>query len=150
MTLVSVRFQGLIEYKEVYMKALIKIFTCLLCAFTLVGCAYKHQPIMTPNGTIPAGLTTKQVQDAIKVGCTSYNWDVTRVSGTAVEAQMNKASVGATVRIDFDKSNYSISLVDSVGLNQNRSKNEIHNRYNTWVTNLKNAIDTSLRNETVK
>lgn len=132
------------------MKALIKIFTCLLCAFTLVGCAYKHQQIMTPNGTIPAGLTTKQVQEAIKVGCTSYNWDVTRISGTAVEAKMNKTNVAATVRIDFNNSNYSISLVESVGLMQNSSKNEIHSRYNTWVTNLKNAIDTSLRNEAVK
>ncbi len=132
------------------MKALIKIFTCLLCAFTLVGCAYKHQQIMTPNGTIPAGLTTKQVQDAIKIGCSSYNWDVTRVSGTAVEAKMNKTNVAATVRIDFNNSNYSISLVDSVGLMQNSSKNEIHSRYNTWVTNLKSAIDTSLRNEAIK
>ncbi|MDY6420167.1 MAG: hypothetical protein SPK70_06885 [Succinivibrio dextrinosolvens] len=132
------------------MKALVKIFTCILCAFTLVGCAYKHQQIMTPNGNIPAGLTTKQVQEAIKVGCSSYNWEITRISGTEVEAKMIKTNVGATVRIDFDNSNYSISLVESTGLMQNSSKNEIHSRYNTWVTNLKNAIDTSLKNETVK
>ena len=47
------------------MKSLYKIITYILCAITLVGCAYKHQPIMTPSGAIPAGLTTKQVQAAI-------------------------------------------------------------------------------------
>ncbi|WP_031492240.1 hypothetical protein [Succinivibrio dextrinosolvens] len=131
------------------MKSLYKIITYILCAITLVGCAYKHQPIMTPGGAIPAGLTTKQVQSAIKNGCTAYDWDVTQVTGTAVEAKMNKAKVGATVRIDFDKSNYTISLVESVGLLEDRARNEIHNRYNTWVTNLKIAIDRSLKNETI-
>ena len=132
------------------MKSIFKIFTCFLCAITVVGCAYKHQQIMTPSGSIPAGLTTKQVQNAIKNGCSAYDWDVTQVSGTAVEAQMRKKAVGATVRIDFDKTNYNISLVNSVGLLEDRSRNEIHNRYNTWVTNLKSAIDKSLKNETVK
>ncbi len=131
------------------MKIFLKFFTCILCVMTVVGCAYKHQPIMTPNGTIPSGLTTKQVQNAIKNGCTSYNWEVTNVTGTSVEAQMNKAKVAATVRIDFDNSNYNISLVKSTGMLQDNAKNEIHNRYNTWVKNLKSAIDTSLKNEKV-
>ena len=50
----------------------------------------------------------------------------------------------ATVEINYDKNNYSIVYVKSVGLESDGTT--IHQNYNRWVANLEKAINANLIN----
>uniref|UniRef100_UPI004048B0FD hypothetical protein n=1 Tax=Aliarcobacter sp. TaxID=2321116 RepID=UPI004048B0FD len=127
----------------------IKIKTYLLVLVSLVlfsGCGtvaiYNSQ-----NNLIPAEkqLSEEKVFEAIKIGALSRAWIPKKIDDGLVEAKINVRNKHfAVVHIRYNSSTYSINYVSSENLKSDGET--IHNKYNSWVINLKNAIDYQLLN----
>lgn len=127
----------------------IKFKNLLIVIFSLVifsGCGtvaiYNAQ-----NNLIPAEkqLSEDKIFEAIKIGALSRSWMVKKIDNGLVEAKINVRNKHfAVVHITYDSNSYSINYVSSENLKSDGES--IHGKYNSWIINLKNAIDYQLLN----
>jgi uncharacterized protein YcfL len=129
-----------------YMKTKYCLFSLLLGI--LVGCATSHPIYNVVDSPVPAGLngelpSTEEVKMAIVKAATFKRWQPTSVDEDTIEASIAvRNRHQAKVAIDYTRFSYSITLIESVGLDEKNGM--IHRNYNKWVHLLDQQIQTEL------
>ncbi len=96
------------------------------------------------NAPIPAGLSMKTIGDAIIDGCSTRNWQASRVGEGHMQCTLYIRDHMAKVDITYNTEAFSITYNDSNNLKYNAEKNKIHRNYNSWVQNLRGDISNEL------
>ena len=124
------------------MKKLLSLFIAACLAFAAVtGCTTtKIQANVV--GTVPAGTTTAEVKQAIIDAANVRGWVLSEKSANSFLAHHSRGEYSATVQIDYDKTRYVITYVDSTGFKTKEGKIDKH--YNDWVTHLNNDIQNAI------
>jgi len=121
----------------------ISVFVLALLLVTIVGCrsAYvrnvDHAPVQASGK-----YTTKDVKTAIITAGESIGWGMKAVKPGLIIATIFVRNHMAKVSIEYNKKNFSIQYKDSAGLNYNGQN--IHGRYNSWIINLEQRINSQL------
>ena len=110
----------------------------------LTACAQlTQQPIYNVNNqTVPAGLTTAQVENAILVAGASKGWNMQKVRSGLIVGSINVRHHYAQVTIPYSQNSYSVLYKSSSNLNA--AGGEIHRNYNKWVILLNRQIMSQL------
>jgi hypothetical protein len=96
-----------------------------------------ENPSRIPIAWTGAGAPSLEaVQRAIISGCSVRGWSCQAIKPGQIRAVLHVRRHMAESLIAFDTKEYSITYVDSRELRYNAEKNEIHRKYNLWVTNL--------------
>lgn len=128
------------------------VFTTLLGAALLalaVPAAGRDDPIVNPSGVPIAWShsrepTLEEIGRGIVTGCARRLWQCAITRPGQVRAVLMVRQHMAEARIDYDVKMLSVTYVDSRELRYNAAKNEIHRKYNLWITNLIGDINRSI------
>ncbi len=96
------------------------------------------------SGSIPSGVTTAEVKQAIKDAGAMRNWILKDIGNNTYEATYIARGHSVKVNITYDRDSYDISYVSSTAMDYNPGTGTIHRNYNRWVNNLKHDIDIGL------
>ncbi|EIK96902.1 lipoprotein [Pseudomonas sp. M47T1] len=114
----------------------------LLVALMLASVtACTSRKIITPDRTVPAGVTAskEQVKQAVLSTLAARKWTVESVDSDVIHAQVNvRAKYTAKVDIAYAAGHYRISYRDSQDLGYKDGK--INRNYNRWVILLDRSI----------
>lgn len=104
-----------------------------------------------PPVSVPAGLSEKQVEKAVRVGVAKRSWVVTRSGKGYVEATLNLRQHMAKVGITYDTKQVSLKYLDSSNLDYAVKKDGpvIHKNYLKWASNVLHDINVELQAATV-
>lgn len=86
----------------------------------------------------PSNATLEAVTGAIKQAGIGLGWQMNEKAPGSITGKLALRTHVAVVDIKYDTKVFSITYADSVNLRYNGTN--IHNNYNSWVLNLKNAI----------
>lgn len=123
------------------MQKIIKLFTAILVAGALVGCA-RTAPIANINSTVSSGHTEAQVKTAILKAGAQRDWIMNDAGAGVIKARQQNSKHSAEVRITYSATGYSIKYDSSQNLRASGGK--IHKNYNRWVRNLDKDIQVNL------
>lgn len=94
--------------------------------------------------TVPA--TNKQdVAKAIFAGSAQRGWTVSEIQDGMMVATLKHRKFLAEVEIPYSDNSYSIYYKNSKHLRYWKRLKRIHVRYNRWIKNLQNSINTSFK-----
>lgn len=117
----------------------------LSALFLTTGCL-RTAPVQDYNNVpfppVSNTLTKVKVEDAIIRAGTGLGWEITRVSEGQMQGTLHLRAHIAKVDILYTENTYSIHYRDSTNLKFKDGK--IHSNYNSWVQNLKTAINKEL------
>jgi hypothetical protein len=107
---------------------------------------YEELPVQSSDGK-PLGL--EQIRKAIISGAATRQWAASVQPGNVVQLTYSRGKHTAVVRVKYSAKTYSINYVDSTDLNYSMEggKPVIHPTYNSWINNLRQAIDVQLRTQ---
>lgn len=127
---------------------LMKAVLVAVLSLFIVSCSGTKE-MLVPTGTVPAGVTSAQVRQAVEAACGDYGWQLAD-GATADEyvAMQLKGKHMAKVRILFTDGTYTIGYLDSSNLKYNEDKGNVSRHYNTWVNNLSQALQNRLNQAT--
>ncbi len=127
----------------------------ILATVLLAGsCAYARGPvpivdfenvrIVTATGR---HLTAEEVRKAVAVAAEADGWSVDGDGRDKLRATLNRNGHVVTVDIGYTPASYSIRYADSVRMSYDSGATgaKINPHYNTWVKQLKDAVDAALR-----
>lgn len=90
-------------------------------------------------------VTDNQIKKAIKTAGEKIGWRFKDVAPGKMIGMINvRNKHTASVDIIYNEKEYSINYRNSTNLKYDAMKKTIHKAYNSWVVNLKNAIDFEL------
>lgn len=115
---------------------------------TMVPSARAAEVLVDPPAiAVPAGLSQKAVNKAIRLGAAQRGWVVSRQDSGFIEATLNIRSHVARVGITYDTSAIQIRYLDSTNLDYEVKKGvaRIHGNYLKWVNNLVRDISVQLQ-----
>ncbi|QKF83512.1 hypothetical protein [Halarcobacter ebronensis] len=124
------------------MKSTFKVLAIISVALLLfTGCrtAAVYNVVEQPT-RVKNDVTNDKIFKAIKTAGLSLGWQVRKVKDGLAEAQLNIRTHMALVEIPYTHDSFSINYKNSANLNYDATKGTIHNNYNGWVQNLRNAI----------
>ena len=95
---------------------------------------------------VPAGLDSKSVATAIRLGGAQRGWIVTRQDPGAMELTLNIRTHMAKVGVKYDTQSIQFTYLDSTNLDYEvkNGNRYIHRNYPKWVNNLRNDITVQL------
>ncbi|QKJ21572.1 hypothetical protein [Poseidonibacter lekithochrous] len=118
----------------------------LLGLFVLTGCTtlaiqnVEKAPVISEKK-----LSATQVKNIIKKSGEKIGWRFKEIAPGKMMGIINvRNKHTAAIDIKYDKNSYSINYKKSTNLKYNAENQTIHKAYNSWITNLKNAIDFEL------
>ncbi len=128
------------------MKKLFKISGLVgIVLLVLTGCgAASVYNIQNNPVEVKQSSTNDDIYKAIKRAGVSLGWIITKVKDGEAKATINLRTHQAVVRIDYNKTEYSITYLNSINLKYDAQKNTIHSNYNSWIQNLEQAINVRL------
>ena len=100
--------------------------------------------MMNFSGTIPASVSTAEVNQAIKDAAAKRDWILKDLGNRTYEATYVARGHSIKVKLTYDKDSYDITYLNSTGMEYNAAEGTIHRNYNRWVNNLKHDIDLGL------
>ena len=124
---------------------MIRFLHILLAAFWLTGCAYKAQPVLNPEISVPSSagaLSLQQLEQRIIEAGRIRNWQFSRAEPGHLIARQIQPKHSATVDIYFDQQRVRIAKKETSGLRD--TGGTIHSHYNVWIRNLEQDIQASL------
>lgn len=126
--------------------AMKKSLLSALCAGALMlsvtSCASTE--MMDFSGTIPAGVSAAEVNQAIKDAAAKRDWILKDLGNRTYEASYIARGHSVKVQLTYDKDRYNITYLNSTNMEYNGTEGTIHRNYNRWVNNLKHDIDLGL------
>jgi len=119
-----------------------KMIILLTASVWITGCS--TAPIYNvEKQTVP--VTNKQtVAKAIFAGSAKRGWTVSQVQDGLIIATLEHKGLMAEVKIPYTADSYSIYYNRSKRLSYKEKSKRIHARYNRWIKNLQNSINTCL------
>ena len=93
--------------------------------------------------SVPATVTPKDVSEAIFAAGRREGWRVREVTPGQINAEKTVRTHRAFVRIDYDTTGFSVTLVEAENLLFDGTR--IHKTYNLWVQQLEKSIQDELR-----
>ena len=129
-------------HKEARMKNAIKISLVLVLLFLSFGCAKKVPVYNIEKQAIVADIPTENIEKAILKSGIELGWKMYVINPGVIKAVLHLRSHVAQARIDYSKSNYSITYLDSENLDY--EDGNIHGSYNRWIRNLDLKIQSNL------
>lgn len=123
------------------------LIAALILAAGTMGCTSKYlvnfsDQYFTLSGQ--AGPSLAVVDRAIKEAGARRGWIMETAAPGHIVALIRVRRHMAKVDVRFDRKKFSINYRDSENLNYNAARNTIHRSYNTWVTNLRNDIQSKV------
>lgn len=126
------------------MKKWLGIFAVIIATALLSGCEGTMAQNVEHQATPVKNVSDADMVKAIKAAGAGLGWVITEVKPGLMKGTLNLRSHTAVVNIPYTSNDYSIEYVSSNNLDYNAEKNTIHKNYNSWVQNLKNAIDVQI------
>jgi hypothetical protein len=123
-------------------------FRALWLAPLLVLSLAAATPLVDPAPlVVPAGLTEKQVEKAVRMGVVKRGWSITGQQKGYVEATLNVRQHMAKVGISYDTQRVSLQYLDSSNLDYAVKKDVpvIHKNYLKWANNVLLDINVELQ-----
>lgn len=95
---------------------------------------------------VPAGLSEKDVSQAVRMGVSKRGWIVTRQDPGYVEATLHLRTHMAKIGISYDTQSVRIRYLDSTNLDYEVKKDgpHIHGNYLKWINNVVSDISVQL------
>jgi hypothetical protein len=128
-------------------------FIALLLAFAALATQFagagRDEPIQN-RSDIPLAWnaegqpTLERVQRAIIAGCARRGWQCRVTQPGEINAVLHVRQHMAESRITYDTQKFSVTYANSAELRHNGTKNTIHRKYNLWVLNLINDIQSAI------
>jgi len=114
-------------------------------AVLLLGAIPLEDP---PPISVPANLTLKEIDKAIRVGLSRRDWMVTRDEGQRIDATLHNRSHVVKIALSYSKQDVRIMYVDSENMDYEEKKGvkRIHKAYKKWIQNTSNDITSALQN----
>jgi hypothetical protein len=109
-------------------------------------------PLVDPEPlSVPAGLTLKQVEKAVRVGVVKRGWVITQSNDGSVEATLHLRDHMAKVLVSYDTQHVTLKYLDSSNLDYAVKKDGpvIHKNYLNWARNVMLDINVELQSEIV-
>ncbi|MGE4544457.1 MAG: hypothetical protein AB7D06_10165 [Pedobacter sp.] len=125
---------------------LLLVVMCFLSA-GMIGCTSKYLVNFTDQYYSMSGKTGPSlatIDKAIKEAGARRHWMMETAEPGHIIGLLRVRQHVASVDIRFDRQKFSITYRSSENLNYNASRNTIHGRYNTWVTYLRNDIQSNV------
>jgi len=123
-----------------------KFGVVLVLTVTLATCARQQVVYNVDQDAIPPAtqqkLSSEQVGKVIAKAALAKGWTVKDIRPGKLHCMLKWRDHTATIDITYSKKEYSIELNSSENLQE--SDGMIHRRYNEYVRNLQNEIDTKL------
>jgi len=85
-----------------------------------------------------------KVFNAIRTAGANLGWQIKKIKPGLAQGQLNLRKHSAIVDIPYSTTSYSINYKSSIELDYDPQTNTIHKNYNSWVQNLRNAIEVQL------
>lgn len=109
----------------------------------------RDDPLVNPSNVPiawghPREPTLDEIGRGIVTGCARRLWQCSITRPGQVRAVLMVRQHMAEARIDYDTKTLSVTYVDSRELRYDAKRNEIHRKYNLWVTNLIGDINRSI------
>ena len=120
-----------------------KVFLGLCVGVLLMGCR-AAVPIHDVKHQVVPVKDAKVVEKAIIAGSMKRGWEVSKTGPQVFQAVLDHKTLHVEVEIPYGEDYYSIIYKQSENLKYNGEKGVIHPRYNTWILNLKRAINASI------
>ena len=126
---------------------MVSVWVALLLSLAIAGCT--TQPLVnvseTPIVWTDAAPSIEKAEAAIKRALIARGWTGEAVRPGLIRGQINvRGKHEATVDIAFSDLEYTITYVDSAGLDYYPSTGTIHRNYNRWVLALSQEINKEL------
>jgi len=111
--------------------------------FILAGCrsANIYNAVDNP---ISVRTSEDKVFNAIRTAGANLGWQIKKIKPGLAQGQLNLRKHSAIVDIPYSTTSYSINYKSSIELDYDPQTNTIHKNYNSWVQNLRNAIEVQL------
>ncbi|MBL8024180.1 MAG: hypothetical protein JNK54_07885 [Elusimicrobia bacterium] len=119
----------------------------LMVGLFLMGCAYQHRPLLTPEIEISNATSMDHVKTTVKTVLRKIGWTIESETPGITIASLRKTSLYAKIEVDYSGSQIKIKHLESENLNySNRKKGgeTIHSRYLTWVRNIEKNLNRAL------
>ncbi len=124
----------------------IKITFLAVLVLLLASCFTTTQftPVSTGH-SLPQPLDTELLAKSIRLSLVQYGWVIEEDRTGLIEARYSKSegAIVADIRIEYDKTGYVISYVDSSNLDADLEEGVIHKNYVRWIANLNKSIYTN-------
>ena len=124
-----------------------RIFAAFLLMISVPAFASRLAVLTDPPPIqVPSGLSNDQIAKAIIAGMDKRHWTAESSKPGEIVAVQAPRDVVAKVKIAYDSKTITISYFDSTNFlyEEHDGKREIHEKYNSWVTNLSKDIQDSL------
>lgn len=119
----------------------------LVGTLMLTACQRSHPVYNVQDHPLPTSaqkLSLEEIEHSIVAAGAKRNWRFDSLGPGRLRATQIDGKYSAVVDISFTQRAYSIQFVSAPGLE--RSTGEVHGRYNMWIRNLEQDIDTRLYN----
>lgn len=128
------------------MQAMFRAIAFSILLISISGCSLTA-PIANVQGEpLPPGaskLSLDEIARQIKLAGDSLRWQFDDAGPGKLRGTLHVRQHVAVVDVLYNQQSYSIMLASSVNLMQD-SDGTIHRRYNDWIANLRNRIDSQL------
>jgi hypothetical protein len=125
-----------------------RLLLLLLLPLLLLAMAFRQTPLADPPPiNVPAGLTSIQVDKAIKGALIGRGWTVTAEQAGGIDSTLTGNDYVARIHVAYDTRQIRISYVDSTNLKYEVKKNGqrmIHTNYMGWMRYLSGDIGRDL------
>lgn len=119
--------------------------TLAVSTLALVGCA-TSQPVQNlSKQPIPAGLSSKQIENSMETAGKMRSWVIKPVKPGLMEGDLYWHGHYAQISIPYNKQYYALNYQNSTNLNYHNG--QIHRNYNKWITLLNKNIQEQLITE---
>lgn len=126
-----------------------RLLLLLLLPMLLLTMAFRQSPLVDPAPiNVPAGLTTVQVEKAVKAALIGRTWNIAAVHADGIDAVLNGNDYQAKIHVAFDTHQVRITYVDSTNLKYEVKKDGtrlIHTNYMSWMRFLSGDIGRNLQ-----
>ena len=116
----------------------------LFSSFIILGCT-STQVYNVNQHKIKTQKSSERVYNVIKAAGTGLGWHINKIKPGVAQGKLVLRDHMAIIRINYNRSYYTIRYVKSQNLKYNSAKGTIHKNYNGWIHNLENAISAYLK-----
>ena len=126
-------------------KSIMSVF--ILGGFLLLGCAYKHRPLVNPEVEILNKVSLDQVKTTVGRVLRVVGWKIEDERPGVTIASLRKDTLFAKIKVDYTETHLTVRYVDSQNLNYENISGEgetIHSRYLNWANNVATLLSRAL------
>lgn len=126
-------------------KNVVSVF--VLGGMLMLGCAYRHRPLINPQVEIINKISVDQVKTTVGRVLRVVGWRVESENPGVTVASLQKGELYAKIQVNYSETHVDIRHLDSRNFNYSNISGEgetIHSHYLSWVNNISALLNKAL------